>query len=172
MNIATRIIIIGCVTIFTGCSDRQRNEQFLTDIGSLKLINSPGLEFHKTGGGEVRGTGARFASLEIVGEIIATNNSALPSHVADEIADSIKAEVGKFGGKTIGGSTGGGIHYTAAAATSYGITNVDLQQATLHYELNGAEGRVGAFVIERDYPSVEANKKVVGQLIVTLDESR
>ncbi len=65
-----------------------------------------------------------------------------------------------------GGGHGGGFHFTDAS----GVSNSNMDWASVDYSLNGSEGRVDIMVIDRDYEFL--GKKVVGQMVVTLNEAR
>ncbi len=167
MNTAMRFTVIALALVMAGCVDRAKNDQVLDSIDKLKLVNSPGLIFHRMGGSSSGGSAEVLGTVEIIGELMSTNNSPLPPELAKDIANGIRTELTKQGCVVKGGGEGGGIHYTAAS----GVSNANVEKASVYYSFNGSEGRVEIFVIERDYAR-EPKAKVVGQLILTMNESR
>ena len=167
MNAAMRFTVIALALISAGCVDRAKNDQVLESLEKMKLVDSPGLTLHKMGGGSSGGSGQLLGTVEIIGEIVSANNSPLPLNLADDIAGAVRNELMKQGCVIKGGGQGGGIHYTAAS----GVSNANVEKASVYYSFNGSEGRVEVLVIERDY-APEPKTKVVGQLILTANESR
>lgn len=173
MNTAMRVIPIALALAVGGCINQSKNDKVLQRIEGLQLVNSPGLVFLETGNGQ-GGIGPKLVSLEIVGELVSTNGSPLPPNLANDIAATIQSELAKDGCVIIGSGRGSGIHYTPAS----GVSNANVERASVSYSLNGETGEAEVLVIERDYavidPRLASNPsaKVVGQLIVALHESR
>ena len=167
MGTATRLLLVASALVVTGCMDRTDNEKILHKIEGVRLVNSPGLTFRKMGSGYVGGTAEKLGHFEVIGELASTNGSALPPNLAADVAGVVHAELEKAGCVIRGGGHGGGIHYTPASE----VSNANIDTACVYYSLNGTDGRVDVLVIERKY-APDPKTKVVGQLMLTLNESR
>ena len=109
----------------------------------------------------------KLGHFDVIGELVSTNLAGLPPNLADDVACAVRAELVKAGCVIRGGGHGGGINYTPASE----VSNANVDGASVDYSFNGTEGRVDVLVIQRNY-APDPKTKVVGQLILTLNESR
>ena len=152
--------------LLIGCGDRSASGDATRSLKTaLQNLNAMGLEFHQKTMSS-GGTGNGFA-YEVVGELVSTNGSPLPPELAKKIADIVGADLGKQGCVITGGGQGGGIHYTSSSQ----VRNANIERASVDYSLHGAGGIVEVLVIERDYMP-DPNTKVVGQLVISLNQSK
>jgi hypothetical protein len=163
-----KVIVAILVLVLTGCSDRTNDGRALQSFQKLEFVNVPGLTFQQAGSSS-GGTGAGFIFVDVFGELVSTNGASLPPNLAREIAAKIRTEFTKEGCQISenGNGPSGGVFYTAAS----GLKNVNFNRASVYYSLNGAKGIAEVLVIERNY-TPEHGTKVVGQLVVTLNQSR
>lgn len=149
--------LVACGMLLTGCADRSKNEKVIDGIGNLTLVDSPGISFETDGSAREGGTGRRLSTLRITGRLFSLDGTALPTDLAEKVANRIRDYLLAVGCRVDGGGQ------------SQGASPIDAV-SSISYSLQGSEGRVDVYVILR--PSEYQGKKALGELMVTLNEAR
>ena len=170
MSTSRSVLAVGVAAlILSGCSNRPPagdENKFLHGLRQIALVDSPELSLRWPGEHASGGIEAKLLEFDKVGVLLASRGVALPSDLSDSMAQKVQTHLRKAGCTITGGGTRAGLGYSGAS----GVTNADVQWASVRYSRAGFAGTVDVIVIGRDYQVGE--ERVVGQVLLIVREAR